>query len=234
MATLSDYRQDLEELIDRTLLLMGDPLGERFDRDRVAEGLNDSVLDFVLRTQMLKEEINVQLKADVWDYDIKKRVEEDGTLRDFGFALRIGFNGNDDPAMMPTDLIMIDLRGYTRDEKMASTHFYLDPVSPGRVAIFGHPTEDGEASPSEEDNMQVTFIPMPTYMETEAAYPDSDIPSLYHDRFPMGAASRILEEGDAEDLAMAAEFEERFYNSILDAVAEEYRGRTIYEDVRPM
>lgn len=234
MATLTEYKITLEDLIDRTLLLLFDPLGEKYTRARIARALNDRILDFVLKAQMIKDEINIQLKENSWDYDIQTRINEDGTVKGFGFILRIGFNGNDDPGMWPTDLVMIDLRGYSRDEKRANTHFYLDPVSPGHVAIFGHPTEDGEALPSEENNMQVTYAAFPDYMDDEADYPDSDIPAIYHDGFPKGAAAKMLEEGNEEDLKMADIFEWEFQQIARAAVGEEYRGRTVYMDMRPM
>jgi len=46
MSILNDYRKNLETLVEDTLRLAGDPLGERWSSTRAAEAVNDTVLDF--------------------------------------------------------------------------------------------------------------------------------------------------------------------------------------------
>ena len=232
MARLDEYKKSAETLIDETALLLNDPLCERWSRSRIKEALNDAVLDFCLRAQMIKEELNVRLREDVVEYDIKKRVEEDDGLRDYGFPTRFGFNGTD-AGMWPVDLATIDLMGYQQSAGVTPHRWHLGGVSPGKVVLFGGPAADGESLPSEEGNMQVTYIAFPAYMDGEGDYPDAAIPVGNHQAFPYGAAARLLDEGDAEDLRKAIAFDVTFHQGVLSAVSEDYRSMTTYDDARP-
>lgn len=229
MSILDDYRKDREALRDASWILLGDPLGERYDPDRVDEALNDTVLDFNLRTQMIKEELNIQVKEDVFDYDIRQRVEENGTLRLYGFPLRVGFYGRKEPGYMPVSLFDVDMVGYT------SGIWYRDNLSPNRIAIIT-PSADGAAAGDSDpyaDNIQVLYVAEPTYMDEDADYPDSKILAIYHQAFPYGAASRLLDEGDVDDMAKALEYDAEFKKWIHRALAEEFRGQTDYGGFRP-
>jgi len=67
---------------------------------------------------------------------------------------------------------------------------------------------------------------------TTVEYPDT-IPAQFHRFLPYGAAALILEDGDQKDLALAEYYETVLNSAIGDQVAEEYRGRTPYEDCKP-
>jgi hypothetical protein len=230
---LSEYRKDRNALSRKALLLTGDPLGERWSLTRAAQALNDVVLDFCLKTQMIKEEINVQLKQNVHEYDIKTLIEEDGTLRFYGYPIRLGFNGNNNPGMWPMTLLAIDLLGIPQTSGTNTHQWHLDSVSPGKVLLFGPPAQDGEALPSEENNMQVTYIALPTYMSAGGSFPDTKIPVISYEAFPYGAASRLLDEGDEQDLLKSLEMDFMYRKWTLEAIADEYRNLTPYDDVRP-
>ncbi len=233
MEPLTTFRKSLATLRTETLFLLRDPNGERFVSSRIDEKLNERCLDFCIKSQLIKEEINVQLLENQFEYDIKTRVKEDGTLREYAFPLRIGYDGDNEPAVMPGSLLAIDLKGYRRDLSMSPSLWYLDGVSPGKIQILGPPQTDGDAPPLETGNLQVMYIAMPTYMDTGASYPDT-IPSQFHKFLPFGAASLILEDGDKDDLIMAIRYEGIFYSGITEQVAEDYRGRTQYDECRPM
>jgi len=231
---LSEYRKNCGALASKALLLCGDPNGERWSLTRAAQALNDAVLDFCLKTQMIKEEINVQLLETQHEYDIQARVEADGTLRFYGYPIRLGFNGSDNPGMWPTTLMAVDLLGYPQTSGTGAYQWHLDSTSPGKIVLFGPPDRDGEDLPSEENNMQVCYIALPEYMTTSGSYPDSAIPVLAYEAFPYGAAARLLDEGDDEDLRKSIEMDGMFRKWMLETIAEEYRNLTVYDDCRPI
>ena len=233
MEPLTSYRKSLNTLVIETQFLLMDPNGERYSVTRIKEKLNESALSYCLKTQLIKEEINIQLKEDIFEYDVKTRVQESVSLRYYAFPLRIGYDGDNEPAVMPGSLLAIDFKGYRRDLSMMPSLWYLDAVSPGKIQILGPPQKDGQTPPSERGNLQVQYVAMPTYMDTGASYPDT-IPSFFHRFLPYGAASLILEDGDKDDLIMAIRYEGIFYSGVTEQVAEEYRGRTPYDDCRPM
>src|SRR3990170_2482235 len=100
MTTLSEYRKTLTTLIFETKFLLRDPIGERYSNARITEKLNEACLIYCLKTQLIKEEINVQLTEDVFEYDIKTRIQEDPTKRYYAFPYRIGYDGDDEPAIL--------------------------------------------------------------------------------------------------------------------------------------
>jgi len=209
---------------------------------------------------LIKEEINIQLKQNQHEYDVKARVEQDESLRYFAFPIRVGYDGGNEAAVMPGSLLAIDLKGYRRDLSGMPYLWYLCAVSPGKIQIIAPPQQDGaegtyilaqdgsiiysqDGYPLEEvgsdsvnsgsKNLQVSYIAMPTYMDDDADYPDT-IPSYFHRYIPHGAAAMILEEGDKNDLLKAREYEAIFYGGITEQVAESYRARTVYDDFRPL
>lgn len=235
MTLLSEYRRTRAQLASEALLLGRDPNGERFTAARVAEKLNDACLEYALRTQIIKDEINIQIKANVFEYDIKNRIETDGTKREFGMPLRLGYNGNDDAGVWPTTALRLDLkRDYIRQGKMKPTFFYICAVAPGKLQILGILTTDGEALPSEENNLQVAYVGLPVYMSTAASYPDTQIPAYFHEAIPYKAVSFLLEEGDEEALQLADFYDQKFNSWIYEAVVESYRGNTAFDSFRPL
>lgn len=229
MSLLSDYKKTLDTLADETLLLLGDPEGERYSSSRVYEAINDTVLDFALETELVKEEINVKILEDVYEYNISLLAENDGTLREFGFPLMVGYYGDEQGAMPAMSRHVLDFVG----EAHFPRGWYLDTLSPGKIAIVLQ-SRDGEALPDEDYNMQVVFIALPTYMSSGASYPDENIQAHFHEVIKYGAASKLLDESEDETLLTRAEYFERLSTSGFQrAVTEQYRGQTPYMDTSP-
>jgi len=229
MSNLNDYRKNLETLVEDTLRLTGDPLGERWSSTRAAEAINDTVLDFNLRVQTIREEINVQLKEDIFEYDIKTRVEEAGTLRLFCFPIRVGFSGRNAPAFTPVTLLDIDLVGYSANV------WYASHLSPGKLTVIT-PSADGAAAGDADpykNNIQVLFCAEPTIMEADDDFPDSMISILFHQGIPYGAAIRLLHEGTLDDLALADQHEAEYRKWTSRAIGEQWRGETDYGGCYP-
>jgi len=233
MEPLTTFRKSLSTLTTETLFLLRDPNGERFSSSRIYEKLNERCLDFCLKSQLIKEEINCIMAKNQFEIDVKRLAEEAATLRYYAFPIRVGYDGANGVGIMPGSLLSIDLKGYSRAESMMPSIWYLCAVSPGKIQILGPMQAAGTASPSESGNIQVTYIAMPTPMSAVGDYPDT-IPSYFHKYLPYGAAALILEEGDKDDLALADFYELEFQRGILEQVAEDYRGRTPYDDCRPM
>lgn len=227
------YAKELSVLTIDTQFLLKDPNGEKYSTTRITEKLNEACLEFCLRTQLIKEEINIQLLEDTYEYDIKTLVEENGTLRYFAFPLRLAYDGGNYPALLPGSLVAFTLQGVSQDVSGIPSNWYLCAVSPGVVQIIGTPAANGEALPSESDNLQVTYIAMPTEMTALGDIPDA-IPGYFHKYLPFKAAALILEEGDKNDLALADYYESEFERGIGEQVAEESRGTGLYEEMRPL
>lgn len=226
----NDYRKTLEDLRNLTLLLCQDPEGERFDPDRVDEALNDAALDFAMETEAIKDELNIQVKEDVYIYDVKDLIDADGTLREYGYPIRLGYFGKTQPAFVPVNLFEIDMLGY--DTKV----WYRNILSPSRIAIIP-PTSDGAAlvaTDPYEDNIQLLYAGLPTYMTVDGDYPDAKIFAIFHQALPHGAAARLLDEGDQEDVVEAAKQEVIFGVWIGRAKREMARGLTDYRGMRPI
>ncbi len=230
----TDYRKNKSELMEDTYFLLRDQNMERYSSDDIATALNDACMEFALRTKIVKDEINVQVKEHVSEYDIKTRIEEDGTKRTMGFPIRIGYDGDNEPGLWPTSIMGMDFFGYKRSDRVMPSYWFMSIVSPGKIQIVGDPQSDGETPPSEDGNLQVRYIGLPEYITNNSDYPDSHIPADYHKAFPYKAAALLLEHGDEEDLAMADQFEIVFENAILTAIGDEYKGQSPYEEVRPM
>ncbi len=121
----------------------------------------------------MKDEINIRLAAADYDYDIKALVAADVTKKPYAFALRIGYDGDSKPALLPGSLLEIDLKGYTVGMAGIPGTFYLCATSYGVIQILGAPTVAGGALPSEVGNLQVSYVGMPKEMVVTAAMVDS-------------------------------------------------------------
>ena len=230
---IATYKKTLTTLANKTLLLAGDPLGERWAFVRACQAVNDACLDFCLRAQLIKETITIQLRAAQIEYDVAALVEDDGTLRFYGFPLRVGFNGLDSPGAWPTTLFTIDMLGYAQTDRNEPFAWHLDSVSPGKLILFGPPAADGEDLPDTENNLQVTYVALPAYMDEGADFPDAKLPVMAHATLPFGGAARLLDEGNEDDLARAIILEAEYNKGIVRAVATEYRSNTDRDDARP-
>jgi hypothetical protein len=236
MANLTSFRKALSTLRSDTLFLLRDPNGERYATARIDEKLNETCLSFCLRTQLIKDEINILLAAADYDYDIKALVAADVTKKPYAFAIRIGYDGDAKPALLPGSLLAIDLKGYTVGMSGIPQTFYFCATSYGVIQILGAPTEAGDALPLETGNLQVSYVAMPTPMvagDPATIYPDT-IPAYFHKYLPYGAAALILEEGDKKEMALADYYESEFNKGILEQISEEYASSTPYDECHPL
>lgn len=244
---MNDYRWDLQTLRNKTLLLLEDPLGERYAAARINEALNDAQLDLVLETHLILVTAYIQLLEDDMTYDLKAEVDRQ-SLRAFAFLRHLEYIQDEDyrtytggnPVMNTIGTKRLDLAGI----RLASTNpsgetlptlATIDLVAPGKVSILPIPTADGDAIPSGYDgDLKFIYVAMPTQMSGDADYPDSLIPAIYHQGLPYGAAYRIMDEGDDQEVALADYFENEFQAWIRKANGEIYSGMTSYNDMRPV
>lgn len=234
MTTLLESRRRLDWLVSRTLLLLEDPNGEKYSSSKVIEALNFACLEIAISTEMIKDEVAIQLQEDGWYYDVKERVNEDSTKRPFGYAVRIGISGDDIPALLPVTTHTLDWTSVTLSDAGEPTHWRLDFLSYGQIGVGPIPQSDGETLPSETDNLQVLYVAMPNPMETtETDYPDALIPSYYHEFIPFFAAKYLLDEGDSEDMVMGDRYMSKFEQGKRGMVSDTYY-QTNYADVKPM
>ena len=236
--TLSDYNKTMENLIDETALLMFDPNNERFIRPRVQEAVNDAVLEMCLEAQLVHDEINIQLFENTVEYDIVKQIEENGSKKEYAFPVRIGYNGDENPSMWPTDYQVIDnlmvndinLNFSEMDDFRPHSRWSIDLISPGLIEIYPAPNTDGDSS-TEDGNMQVLYVGFPTYMDSEDDSPDSNVQEWIHQGIPYGAAYRLSDESN--NMSLATAYEGEFIKWIRRAIKEFYRNQTVYDDARP-
>lgn len=225
-----------DELTDYTLMLLGDPLGERYDRDWVAEEVQDALLDLNLTAHFVKDEVVVQILADVFDYDVAQRVEADATKHDYAFPLRVGYSGDDVVARQGTSALAIDQSVYSSDlDTGPPSSFYRDTVSPGHIAVFPVPTEDGEALPSEVSNLTVSYVGLPTPMEDGGDYPDAQIPGQHQIAACYKAAGNVrLCSADKQDLLIGIDNLAEYERLTAQATGDSYRNLTAYADSQPV
>jgi len=228
------YRKDLAALMVKTRLLLHDPSGERWTDTRVIEAINFAALEFAIITECIKDEVEVQLLANQWSYDIKQAVEASATLNPYGWPVRIGYYGKESGALKPTTSHVVDLSGATVMPAGSSNQFQVNMLSYGEVGVIPIPSTDGEALPGDEGNIQVTYIGMPESMDAVEDFPDEEMQEVYHQYIPYEAASLLLEEGDEEDLIVAADYDANFKSGCYEAIGDQYQGQTGYADMRPM
>ena len=234
MTVLSEYRKRLDALVSRTRLLTMDPSGERFAEARIIEALNFACLEFAMRTEAIKDEINIQLVENGWAYDVPERISESGIKRPYAWSLRVGYEGDEAPALKPLSTFTLDFTGSPIGDVGPSLHWRLDLMTYGQIAIHPIPSENGGALPLETGNIQVTYVAMPNVMATPATdYPDTEISPDYHEYLPYFAASWLLDEGNEQDMGKSVQYEMRWLEGIRTAVSDAY-NLTSYGTVRPM
>lgn len=235
MTTLSESRRRLDWLISRTLLLLEDPGGDKYSQSRIIEAVNFACLEIAMATEIIHDEISVQVQENGWTYDVADRVNEDATKRPYGYPVRIEIGGNTSPALIPSSTDTLDWTEVALSDLGTSTYWKLDLLNYGQIAIGPIPQADGAALPSEVDNIQVTYVAMPNEMETPTTdYPDAMIPAYYHDIIPFFAAKYILDEGVADDMAVGDRYMARFEQGKREIVSDSYGHTTHSADVKPM
>tara|TARA_Y100000034_G_scaffold70300_1_gene84816 strand:+ start:94 stop:792 length:699 start_codon:yes stop_codon:yes gene_type:complete len=231
---ISDFEKTLSDLRAETLLLLGDPSGDRYDAGRIDEALNDAALEYALETRTVTDELDVQILDNVYEYDIKTRCEEEGN-KGFAFPVRVGWDGRDAAALAPVTTHSLDRRGYSFNRDGYPAGLVLDQLSQGRIHIFPIPNADGESLPSTDYNLQVLYVGMPDYMSDDADNPDSLIQAYFHHGLPYGAASRLLDESeDFGDQDRAEEYSDHFWSYIRETNKHVSMGSTQYQDATPL
>ena len=228
------YRKSLTDLIVKTRLLLGDPSGERWTTARVTEALNFACLEFAIETECIKDDVEIQLLENQWSYDIKQAAETGTSLKIFGWPVRVGINGTESPALMPTSSHVTDYAGLASINAGTSETFHNNLLTYGEIGVLPIPSEDGSTLPADTGNIQVTYVGMPDEMDALTDYPDEEIQAMYHQYLPYFAAMLLLEEGDEEDVAIAGGYEGNFKSGCYEAIGDQYQGQTGYADMRPM
>lgn len=231
---LSQYRKDIAALIIKTRLLLGDPAGERWSTARILEALNFACVEFAIETECVKDEVEIQLTENGWSYNVKEAVEADATLKPYGWLKRVGYSGTASPALLPTSRFVTDHMGSDITSTGSTNQFHLNLLTYGEIGVLPIPNADGSALPADSGNIQVSYVGMPDEATATTDYPDSSIQAMYHQYLPYGAAYMLLENGDEEDVAMAAGYEANFRAGCYENVGDQYAGQTGYADMRPM
>jgi hypothetical protein len=222
MQPLASFGMTFEQLIDLALLMSDDPTGERFNRSRAGEAVNDAMCDLALQGQIVIKKTTLQLKKNQVLYDLRELVT------DFAYPLRVVADDADGSALKPFSHAQFDLAR----SSIGNTAWTTDFNAYGWLEVEPPPLADGAALPSLTGNIQVTYVAYPALM-VEGANPDT-LQAQFHNLIAKGAASRLLDEGDEEDLIMADALDGEFQLGIADLVGEAYQGQTQYQGVRPL
>lgn len=233
--SLKDFAKTLEDMVAKTRVALGDQSGERYSTARVIYAVNIACLDFCINTQCLYDEINIKTTALEDEYDILSLVDADATKDRFGWVQRVGYDSDNYPAFKPMSIFESDFTNQPRTIYVGRQAFNIDFQSYGKILLISPLSVSGKALPSEEGNIQVTYV---AFMRDALSSLDSDLPSaitpMYHKAIAEKAAACILEDGDLDDLAMAMQYDMNFELACSEAVADQYSSRTGYDDLKPM
>lgn len=244
---LSQFRKSLEDLLDDTYLRLQDTERERFPLSDVIQAINEATLWLALDAEMIVKSVPVKLLQyeAVYDLAVINAVYGSKT-HDYGYFVRAEYVDDDDAVLANPpgrydpvhplqqerlDWLNVDFSRANRPEWIQK-----NLLSPGKIALWPLPAETGGniATPDLEGNLLVWFVALPNPMSgaTEAArrlsYPDSYIAARYHKAIPPGAAARLLECGNRQEVAMAEAYDIEFYLAIRKVVADQYAGLTRY------
>ena len=234
MRIVTDENRRLDWLIARTLLILQDPNGEKYAQARIIEALNFACLEIAITTELIKDEIDIQVLAAQAAYDVAAAITTDGTVHPLAYPVRIGYSGTTAPGLLPISTMVLDAVNLGTSVTSNPLAWRLDLLSYGEIQIDPVPQDDGEALPDETGNLQVAYVGMPTPMATPATdYPDPLIPGYYHELLPFFAARFILDEGDVEDMALGDRYGERWRQGTNEVKSDSY-NLTSYSDTRPM
>jgi hypothetical protein len=222
MQPLSTFGMTFDQLIDLALLMADDPMGERFSRARAGDAVNDAMCDLALQGQIIIKKTTLQLKKNQVLYDLRELIP------DFAYPLRVVAGDADSSALKPVSHVLFDL---TRSS-IGNSAWTTDFCAYGWLEVEPPPLADGAALPAMAGNIQVTYVAYPALM-VEGASPDT-LQAQFHNLIAKGAASRLLDEGDEEDLIIADALDGEFQMGIADVVGETYQGHTQYQGVRPL
>jgi hypothetical protein len=216
MTIMSEHRWRADELIDYVSMQVGDPNNERRSRGRVLDVINDVLLEIAIDGQYVHEAIYVRLLENVPEYDLAGRIKDNGTLREMLHVFHVELIQDDtyldnpvfNKTIRPISSERMDRLGIIGSVNGVITRFSLDMISPGYLKVIPSPNADGGnlSAGVYEGNLKVHYVALPTRMTAETDYPDEQLPIHVHEAIALGAADRLLEEGDIDDLSRAVDF----------------------------
>lgn len=240
---LSDHRKNLAALIRDTALRCDDPTLERWSQARLIEAINEATLDLALEARCIVCAVPVTVYKDKQVYDLREENDAySGKTRDFGFPVRVEYvqdalatvpapGGR--PRLRTVDHPTLDFGGVSLLLTGFPARVTKELLSPNKIAIFPMAGADGSAT-TLQGNLLAWFVAFPDPMAVPVDYPDDLVSALFHQAIPLGAAARLLCEGNAEDLAMAVQLELEFYDAKMRAASALARGTGMYDSFRPM
>lgn len=256
------FGKTLGELVSMTLLAANDPNGERHAHSRVAEALNEVMLELALRVKLIYEEVSIAVEAGTATYDLHAIIAAAGMQRECAMIQRIVYDdGGNLPVLKPTTFPFKDRAGFYpseigterewRSDMVPHGHFTLVPIpaTGGASLSYDYPVDEngnpigidesgtgfisGEVPEAEPGNVIVNYVALPRYMDTDESMPDT-LQDMFHAALSVGAAARLLDEGDSDDIKIAAMLDREFYGWMMQVKGEISRGITSYYDMRPM
>jgi hypothetical protein len=247
----------LDWLVSKTLLLLQDPDGEKYAQARIIQAVNFACLEIAMTTELIKDEVGIQIIANQAIYNILNAIEDTSEevtdyagnlitdytgnpITDYphahplGYPVRIGYNGNKSPGLLPVTTMIVDSYTLGAAEYSDPQDWRLDMLSYGEIQIDPISLNAGNTLPDTTGNLQVTYVGLPYPMAIPGTdYPDPLIPGRYHEFIPFFAARLILDEGDVEDMALGDTYGQRWRAGMNEVKSDSY-NLTSYSDARPM
>ncbi|MEM5787634.1 MAG: hypothetical protein AAGU11_09965 [Syntrophobacteraceae bacterium] len=242
---LSDYRKTLAEILSGIGLRTNDPFFERWTAAAAAQAINEVVLEFALATRAIVRMFPLRLEAGVPIYDLFEANRTwSGKERDYGYPVRIEYvktsqvvlsaqHPTRNFALQPMNFSAADFRNYdllSAGEPMkCSRHM----VNPNELFVWPTPKETGtEFTTGYQKDVLVWFVALPNAVGAGGI--DSLISPIFDLAITPGASARLLYEGDADDVALAVEYDAEFEARKQEAVALMSRDTGDYDTARPM
>jgi hypothetical protein len=230
-------------LIEKARMNLGDPSGERWSSTRILEVLNDSMVEVALYVQLITETIHFSLTANQALYDMRTLAQAYSTdPREYALPLRMSHLASlPTGKTLPTDLAELG-RTITAFRPIAKLVADFTNNQAGRTGshLWGidrstYGTIELIPAPAVTQGYVISdYVAYPTAMSADGDYPDT-LQTFLRGVLAAGAASRLLDEGDADDLAHADRLDKEFQSGLRTIASEMNQGKTnAYQSVRPM
>jgi hypothetical protein len=220
------------DLVSMVYLMIDDPSRERFPLEVVELAINEAMLDIALDTQLVRDDVSIQLQEDQHIYSLHDAIAAGGK-KALAYPLRVIYDASTNAGLPPVATELFDLAGIDLDTSAWPMYWRPDIFPWGEFALYPIPNADGETLPTLTGNIQIKYVAYPTMMEADGDYPDT-LPAQYHEIIAVRAAEAVLETGGEEDLVLAEAFEKDFVGMKSRIVGDQYRGMTHYDAMRPM
>lgn len=144
---MSAYARNLSEIVEGAQRIVGDYVrpqsnGLVWAWSEVHEAANDTILDLVNRTHVLKDVRVVSLRSGVNIYDLPP-----DCLR----PLRVGMHGASGYVVLPKSMEEVDLEGVSRAALGDPLTFFLDFLKPNQIGVLPIPYRDGSSMARDSD-----------------------------------------------------------------------------------